>query len=82
MSASRLSSANIEFLVGPWLPFELIPLLTLSVVACTMRWGHFSASLGSFRRSKIALYLSTIVGRSRDDFKCSANLQRDCANNY
>ena len=81
MPASRLSSGNIKCLVGPRLPFALMPLLTLSVVAWTMKWGHLSVSLGSFIRSMMALCLCTVVGRSSEDCRCSSSLQRDYENN-
>ena len=71
MSARMLSSANIAFLVGPLLPFELTSLLMMSAIACTMRWGNLSVSLGSLMRSMIVLHFFTIVGRFRDECKCS-----------
>ena len=67
MSASRLSSTSIAFLVGTLLPFVMTPLLMLSVVAYTRRWRDFSVSLCSLIRSMIALCLCTIVGRSGED---------------
>ena len=76
--ASRLSSINIAFWVGPLLPFDTRPLLKLSSTSCTRRWGHFSVSLGSLMRSMIALFLCTIVGRSDDDYKYSTFLQQNC----
>ena len=45
MSARRLSSAKIAFLVGPMLPFTKTPLLKLSDIARTMRWEHFLSVL-------------------------------------
>ena len=53
--ASRLSSINIAFWVGPLLPFEMTSLLKLLTAACARRWGHFSVSLGSLMRSMMAL---------------------------
>ena len=38
-SASRFSFTNETFLVGPLLPSTRMPLLMLSAVACTSRWG-------------------------------------------
>ena len=80
MLAIMLSSTNMEVLVGPWLLLALTPLFIMSTVACTMRWGHFSVSLGIFMRSTIALYLCTIVGSYREDYRCSESLHWDYAN--
>ena len=37
-------------------------------------------SLGSLMRSTIVMCLCTIAGKYREDYKCSDNLQKDCAN--
>ena len=66
MSASRLLSTNMAFLVGPRLPFTIMPALTLSVTDWTMRWGIRQCP--------------RVLGRSRDDCKCSTSLQWDCVN--
>ena len=80
MSASRLSSTNISFLLSARFPFALMPLLTLSVLAFTVRHGDLSVSLGSFMRSTIVLCLCTIVDRRREDYSCSTSFHWDCAN--
>ena len=79
MSASKLLSKSMSFWVGPRLPSTKTPLLILSSVTWTRRWGHLSASFGSLMRLTRALYFYTIEGESDKDFKCSAFLQRDCA---
>ena len=47
MSASRLSSTNIAFFVGPRVPFEKTPGLRLSLVAGTRSCGHLFKSFGT-----------------------------------
>ena len=75
MPERRLASARKDFLVGPMWPSALTLLLKLSAVAYTKRWGTFSVSLGLLTRLTIVLGLCTIVGRSGEDFKCSASFQ-------
>ena len=71
MSAIRLSSATIAFLVGPLLPFAMMPLLKLSAIAYTRSWGHLPVFLGGLMSSMMALCFCAIVDRSIEDFKYS-----------
>ena len=50
-SASMLSSVNVARRVGLHSPYERTPLMILSAVARTRRWGHLSSSFSSLMRS-------------------------------
>ena len=54
-SASKLSSTNIAFFVGPRVPFEKTPGLMLSLVAGTRSCGQLFKSLVILTRSRRAL---------------------------
>ena len=79
MSASRLSSTSIEFWVGPHFLFAMTPLLILSAVPYSRRWGCLSMYFDSLMRSMRALCFCAISGRSGEECKYSIFLQQDCA---
>ena len=79
MSASRLSSTNIAFFVGPRVPFEKTPGLRLSLIAGTRSCGHLFKSFGILTRLRRALCFWVRSSRSVVDCKCSASMHLDCA---
>ena len=82
MHTSRLSSTSMAFWVSPHFPSATTPLFILSAVACARRWGHLSASLGSYTRSMRSLLFFTILFKSGEDCKCSDFLYRDCESTF
>ena len=79
MHARKFSSTNIELWIVPRLSSAKIPLLVLSAVAWTRKWGDLSACFSSFVSSIRALFC-TNLGKSGYDCKFSVFVAGFCKN--